>query len=42
MRIVHIDPNYPEKIIFWCFGNPERLIQQINNLGVSQGGSLGF
>jgi len=26
VRIVHTVQKYPEKIIFWCFGSPQRLI----------------
>jgi len=33
MRIVHTVQSYPEKIIFWCFGSPKRLIERITNLG---------
>jgi len=33
MRIVHTVQSYPEKIIFWCFGSPKRLIQKITDLG---------
>ena len=33
VQIIHTNPNYPAKIIFWCFGSPERLIEQIHALG---------
>lgn len=33
VRIVHTVQNYPDKIIFWCFGSPKRLIERINTLG---------
>ncbi len=33
VRIVHTVQSYPEKIIFWCFGSPKRLIERITNLG---------
>lgn len=33
MRVIHTNPSYPEKIVFWCFGSPVRLIQQIHELG---------
>lgn len=33
IKINHIVPKYPKKIIFWCFGNPHKLIKQIDNIG---------
>jgi hypothetical protein len=33
VRIVHTVQNYPEKIVFWCFGSPKRLIEKITALG---------
>jgi hypothetical protein len=33
VRIVHTVQNYPDKIIFWCFGSPKRLIESITALG---------
>lgn len=33
VRIVHTNPTYPEKIIFFSFRSPERLIQKIEGLG---------
>ncbi len=33
VQIIHTNPQYPPKIIFWCFRSPERLIQQIHALG---------
>jgi hypothetical protein len=33
VRIVHTVQDYPEKIIFWCFGSPQRLIQRITKIG---------
>jgi len=33
IQVIHTNPTYPPKIIFWCFGSPERLIQRIVELG---------
>jgi hypothetical protein len=33
VRIIHTVPSYPDKIIFWCFGSPKRLIERITALG---------
>ena len=33
IRVVHSNPDYPARIIFWCFRNPERLIEQIRRVG---------
>jgi len=33
VRIIHTVQNYPDKIIFWCFGSPKRLIERITTLG---------
>ena len=33
IRIIHIVPEYPEKIIFWYFGNPQQLIDRIKGTG---------
>ena len=33
IRVVHSNPDYPSRIIFWCFRNPERLIEQIRRVG---------
>lgn len=33
VKIVHGHPEYPAKIIFWCFGDPERLIARIRGVG---------
>ena len=33
VRIVHANPAYPEKMVFWCFGSPQKLIDQILGLG---------
>ena len=33
VRIVHTVQNYPDKVIFWCFGSPRHLIERIRALG---------
>ena len=33
IRIRHCRPEYPEKIIFWCFGNPATLLRRISEVG---------
>lgn len=33
VRIVHSNPNYPSKIVFWCFRDPEGLIEDIRQVG---------
>jgi hypothetical protein len=33
VRINHIIPKYPEKIVFWCLGNPNKLIAKVRELG---------
>ena len=33
LRIVHTRPDYPPNLIFWCFGNPRKLIERIEALG---------
>lgn len=33
VRINHIVPQYPEKIVFWCLGNPNKLITKVRELG---------
>jgi hypothetical protein len=33
VRINHVVPGYPKKIVFWCFGNPGKLIQDIRKTG---------
>ena len=33
IRIVHSRPDYPAKVIFWCFGNPDQLIARIRETG---------
>jgi hypothetical protein len=39
IRIVHTNPAYPERIVFWCFREPELLIAQIAELGFRPQGS---
>jgi hypothetical protein len=33
IRVLHARPDYPSKIIFWCFGNPDELINRIRETG---------
>ena len=33
IQILHSNASYPGKMIFWCFGSPERLIDRIRDLG---------
>jgi hypothetical protein len=33
VRIHHNVPEYPKKIIFWCVGNPEKLLDRIKGTG---------
>lgn len=35
IRIEHSRPDYPAKVIFWCFGNPDELIARIRETGFS-------
>jgi hypothetical protein len=32
VRVVHSNPDYPSKIVFWCFQNPARLIERIRQV----------
>lgn len=42
VRIHHSVPDYPEKIIFWCFASPDKLLRRIRESGFvpSASGSL--
>jgi hypothetical protein len=33
IRIRHSVASYPEKIIFWCWGNPEKILNGISDSG---------
>jgi hypothetical protein len=33
VRIRHTNPNYPQKIIFWCACNPGELVRRIHEAG---------
>jgi len=33
IQVIHTVSNYPQKIVFWCIGSPDKLIAQIRNLG---------
>lgn len=33
IRIAHSRPDYPAKVIFWCFGSPDELITRIRETG---------
>jgi hypothetical protein len=33
IRIVHTNPDYPEDIVFWCFGSPRDLVRRIGGIG---------
>lgn len=33
VRIVHAVDGFPDLIVFWCFGSPQRLIERITGLG---------
>jgi hypothetical protein len=33
VRVVHTVRSYPDKIVFWCFGSPKRVIERITALG---------
>jgi hypothetical protein len=35
IRINHVRPDYPPKVVFWCLGNPQRLIERITAAGFS-------
>lgn len=38
IRLYHNVPNYPEKIIFWCLGNPQKIIDKIQEIEFSPSG----
>jgi hypothetical protein len=33
VQVIHGHPNYPAKVVFWSFGDPERLIAKIRGTG---------
>jgi hypothetical protein len=33
IRIRHVRADYPQRLIFWCFGNPHTVLQGIRNAG---------
>ncbi len=41
LRIYHNVPDYPEKIIFWCFANPQKILDKIQEIKFSPGGETG-
>jgi hypothetical protein len=41
VRIEHTREDYPERLIFWCFGSPARLIEEIHAAGFQPGAPTG-
>jgi hypothetical protein len=40
IQIVHNKKEYPKKIVFWCFGNPESKIEEIKRVGFTPSGTM--
>jgi hypothetical protein len=38
VRIRHQVPDYPQRVIFWCLGDPEAVVQGIRNAGFASTG----
>jgi hypothetical protein len=39
LRLIHTRADYPERLIFWCFGSPERLANRIHAAGFLEAAS---